>query len=223
MGILFDILSTLLPVDWLTSQIKSDALSVFFSALWMLAIGVIVGLKIVKKRLSAKDTEIAGLKKDVESANAISSEKDMTISDIRRALDIAEANCEDTLRERGESLEDVRFRQDLLDALSKASTSNVRENIIRERLESGAEASDKNRRAIDDLKKYGCIDGVSVYQFAGRTDSVPYFGRSLEVLRNDYPNIAERRDIDLMEKIDTQIAIAFKDYAREIERARRML
>lgn len=145
------------------------------------------------------------------------------LANMRESLDIATANAERELSEKGENLESVRVRQGLLNELSGAKTQEMMRRIIFERLDESKPADNqKYGAALRDLIKYGCVTGVSIPDFANGGTYVPYTGDGLSIVRGDYPPLRERERMDLLREVQGMIDASIREFSDGVIEARRM-
>ncbi len=104
--------------------------------------------------------------------------------------------------------------QRALRSLAMADNERSMHDIIMESVEGGTEDAVRYAAVIDDLVRYGCIEGVGVVRLGRSKPSVMFSGR-LRVLRDEYPSQLERERADTRALIEATSEEVFR---REIER-----
>ena len=125
---------------------------------------------------------------------------------LERSLKVAEANATAALAERGESLEDVKFAQELLDLLSKAASAENIARIADEKINNAGDAENlRYGKALSDLARYGCLSYVTCLMATPAMRYIAHVSERAEVVKTELPSFAERERIDLMRNVEEMV------------------
>lgn len=161
----------------------------------------------------------AEAEREVKSLRGAVGDRDAEIGRLSRALDLAERNSDVALRPLGESFEEIRDRQRMLDTLSGARSVTVMRAIVDEKVnDAGAEENELNGQALADLVKYGCLRHVQCRVSLPDDRYSAFVSDDAEVVTADYPSAISRRDTDLMKwserMVDEKIERAVRRFLR---------
>lgn len=187
------------------------------------AVGLVVRHVAAMAQLTKKDTALDVARSELDSALERLSDRYAEIDRLEHSLRLAEANSETSLRDRGESLEDVRLRQQMLDVMSGMGSQERIVAYLEEKVHGGTtEDNERYGRAVRDLVRYGCLEGASVPDFANDGEMLLYTcPEQIRVLRSEYPSLWERRRVEIMEDVDEHITDALREFSGAIVRRSR--
>lgn len=184
---LYSIGSVLFPIAAPHVATLSEPFVIFVWAILLFLSAYHLGKRSSERKLDSK----------VEELERVIEAKDAQIADLARALALAESNASTMLSETGETLEHVKLCQKILDDLGILQNES-RMKYISESIDGSPMAeSARFSLAIDDLVKYGCLDGVVLHRYQKRERPQICFGEEVRVLRADYPALAERTMSDI--------------------------
>lgn len=191
--------------------------------LFGVAVGVIIRHVAATAQLTKKDTALDVARSERDSALERLSDREAEIDRLERSLRLAEANSDAVLREDGESFEEVRLRQQMLDVMSGMGSQERIVAYLEEKVHGGTtEDNERYGRAVRDLVRYGCLEGASVPDFANDGEMLLYTClEQIRVLRSEYPSLWERRRVEIMEDVDEHIVDAFREFSGAIVRRSR--
>lgn len=196
-----------------------DALSAFggdlahmclFSAACVVAggyVGFLISRAVSGRRLKDAESDVDRLREELVRVRGEKSE-------VMQERDFYRRNAMTLPDDARADLDHARECQRALRSLAMADNERSMHDIIMESMEGGTEDAVRYAAVIDDLVRYGCVEGVGVVRLGRSRPSVMFSGR-LRVLRDEYPSQLERERSDTRALVEATSEEVFR---REIER-----